>query len=185
MGESAVAAARRVRIIGYDASWPARYENEAPAVMGALGPLAIEIQHIGSTSVPGLAAKPTIDILVGARSLELDDEAVARLFELGYEYRGEMGVLGRRYFRKGRSYPRDFNVHLVVWRGALWDDYLAFRDYLRAHPQRARRYMDLKRQLVSTAGGDELAAYAEGKAAFIAKALRSAGEEAARRSRAG
>lgn len=88
----------------------------------ALAGFAVDLQHIGSTSIPGLAAKPTIDILVGARSLAINFEALSAMDSLAYEHRGELGVPGRRYFRKGRSYPRDFNVHLVVFAGQLWHD---------------------------------------------------------------
>src|SRR5438132_500659 len=129
-----------------------------------------------STSISGLAAKPTIDILVGARSLGVGEQALARMVELGYEYRGEMGVPGRRYFRKGDRYPRDFNVHIVVWGGQLWNDYLAFRDYLRAHPGRAQEYADLKRRLLATPGGAAVSDYAVGKEPFIAETLRRARE---------
>jgi GrpB-like predicted nucleotidyltransferase (UPF0157 family) len=95
--------------------------------------------------------------------------------ELGYEFRGEMGVPGRRYFRKGTSYPREFNVHVVEFDGGLWRSNLAFRDYLREHPEAIKEYGALKRRLVSKPGGGELDQYAAGKAAFIAEIVRRRG----------
>jgi GrpB-like predicted nucleotidyltransferase (UPF0157 family) len=165
----------RVLVVEYDPTWPARYEAEAALVKRALGGLQVAIEHVGSTSVPGLAAKPTIDLAAGLRTLELDSATMERLDALGYEHRGEMGVPGRRYFRKGTSYPREFNLHVVRWDGALWRDYLSFRDHLRTHPQTAKRYAERKRDL-ATASAD-LEAYGQGKRAFIAEVL----ERAARR----
>lgn len=165
-----------VRISHYDPAWPRRYEEEAARVAAALGEPAAEIEHVGSTSVPGLDAKPTIDILVGVRDLaEIDDAAVSGMERLGYELRGEMGVPGRRYFRRGETYPREFNVHVVELGGRLWREGLAFRDFLRTHPGSADAYARLKRRLVSAPGGAELDRYAAGKADFIAETLERAG----------
>jgi GrpB-like predicted nucleotidyltransferase (UPF0157 family) len=169
-----------VSLSSYDPSWPARYEREAKRVSAALGDLVIAVEHIGSTSVPGLTAKPTIDILAGIRSLEVPAEALGRMADLGYLYRGELGIPGRRYFRKGNRYPRDFNVHVVVWGGRLWNDHLAFRDYLRAHPERARDYAELKRELLAGPGGGARTEYQAGKEPFIDETLRLAAEDAAR-----
>ena len=166
--------AQRVSVASYDTSWPEQYERERPCVLSALGPLALDIEHVGSTSVRGLDAKPTIDILVGAHSLDLPESVIGRMAQIGYEYRGEMGVPGRRYFRKGHRYPRSFNVHIAIWRGQLWNDNLAFRDYLRDHPERAREYADLKRQILASPGGATLEGYSAGKASFIAETVRRA-----------
>jgi GrpB-like predicted nucleotidyltransferase (UPF0157 family) len=165
---------QRVSVVSYDASWPARYERESKRVLAALGSLALDIEHIGSTSIDGVAAKPTIDILVGAHGLEIPTHVMNQMAQVGYEYRGELGVPGRRYFRKGDRYPRDFNVHIVVWRERLWNDYLAFRDYLRDYPERAQEYSDLKQQILSSAGGATMPNYAAGKEPFIAETLRRA-----------
>lgn len=142
----------------------------------ALGARVMAIEHIGSTAIPGVAAKPTIDILVGVGTLAaIDDSAETRMAAIGYELRGEMGVPGRRYLRKGESFPRESNVHVVELGGPLWRSNIAFRDYLRAHPREAEEYGALKRKLVSTADGAEPEAYAAGKAAFIAEIARRAG----------
>jgi GrpB-like predicted nucleotidyltransferase (UPF0157 family) len=87
---------KSVRITSYDPAWPRHYDQEAPRVVAALGDLVVAIEHIGSTSIVGLDAKPTIDILVGVGGItEIDEEANARMMRLGYEFRGEMGVPGR------------------------------------------------------------------------------------------
>ena len=167
-----------VRLEPYDPIWAQRYRVEAARVGEALGSVPVAIEHIGSTAVPGLAGKPTIDIMAGTRSLELGVKAIARMEALGYELRGEMGVPGRRYFRKGRSYPREFNVHVVEIDGRLWRQNIEFRDRLRADPQLAGAYEALKRELVSSAEGSRPENYGAGKASFIAEALRAAGPDA-------
>jgi GrpB-like predicted nucleotidyltransferase (UPF0157 family) len=166
---------KHVSVVPYDADWPARYGREARALAAALGETAVGIEHIGSTSIPGLAAKPTIDILVGTGDTELSEAALRAMHSLGYEYRVEMGAPGRRYFRKGPRYPRDFNVHIVLWRGSLWHNYLAFRDYLRDHPQRAMEYAEVKQQALASHEGSLMANYATAKEPFIAETLRRHG----------
>jgi GrpB-like predicted nucleotidyltransferase (UPF0157 family) len=169
-----------VSVTSYDESWPVQYERESKKVSAALGDLVVAIEHIGSTSVPGLTAKPTIDILVGVRKLEITEQAMARMARLGYQHRGEMGIPGRQYFRKGDRYPRDFNVHVVVWGGPLWNDHVAFRDYLRAHPEWAREYAELKRELLMTPEGRDRSTYQAGKEPFIAETLKRAAGDAHR-----
>jgi GrpB-like predicted nucleotidyltransferase (UPF0157 family) len=163
-----------VRISSYDASWPRRYDEEAAELAEALGSVAIEIEHIGSTSVPGLDAKPTIDILIGTHRLEIGEEATQQMEGLGYDFRGEAGVPQRRFFRKGATFPREFNVHVVELGGRPWQEAIEFRDYFRAHPETAQAYGALKRELVSTDGGAELTNYAAGKSAFIAEIVKRA-----------
>ena len=99
---------------------------------------------------------------------------------LGYQHRGEMGVPGRHYLRKGDRYPRDFNVHVVVWGGPLWNDHVAFRDYLRTHPERAHEYAELKRELLTRPDGRDWGSYQAGKEPFIAETLRLAADDAHR-----
>ena len=129
----------------HDPRWAHLYEGEVESLAAALGPVAIE--HVGSTSVPGLAAKPTIDIAVGVRALILPEGAAAAMERLGYHYGGDLG-LPQHVFRKGERMPWRFLVHVVEHRGFMWRDFLAFRDYLRADPTEAARYEDLKRSLL-------------------------------------
>jgi GrpB-like predicted nucleotidyltransferase (UPF0157 family) len=163
---------KRVKVVPYDDDWPARFRREADALLAALGEVALGIEHIGSTSIPALAAKPTIDILIGIEHLDLPDSVLVAMQHLGYEYRGEMGVPGRRYFRKGPRYPRDFNVHMVIWHGPLWSSYVDFRDYLRDHPERAKEYAELKHQALAAPDGSLISNYGAAKEPFIAETLR-------------
>jgi GrpB-like predicted nucleotidyltransferase (UPF0157 family) len=155
----------------YDPDWPRQYLAEAERVAHALRSVLVAIEHIGSTSIPGLVGKPTVDIMVGARELDLDADIFRRMERLGYEFRGEMGVPGRRYFRKGPTYPREFNVHLVEWGGSLWHDNLLFRDYLRSHPDAAREYGALKRSTSLSSGPGS---YGDRKAPFIEQVMQRA-----------
>ena len=112
----------------------------------------VGIEHVGSTSVPGLAAKPTIDIAVGLPSIELGALRTARIEALGYSYSGDHG-LPQHVFRKGDAFPRDFLVHVIEHGGRMWCDYLRFRDHLRSHPEDAERYAALKASLLVGRGG--------------------------------
>lgn len=159
----------------HDPSYPTRYGREAAHIARALGPVAVRIEHVGSTSIRGLPGKPTIDILVGTAGAEVGPAVRQIMADLGYEHRGEMGVPGRNYFRKGATYPRGFNVHIVELDGELWNDNLLFRDYLRAHPQIAWEYAQLKERIVDAmAAQDASVAYGAGKAPFIEDVLADA-----------
>ncbi len=136
----------------YDPAWAARFETEAARIGKALGDLVIEIEHVGSTAVPGLAAQPTVDIAVGATTLELPAEAFARMAELGYDAAGEDDRPGERRFRLGPPFPREVIVHVVEWGGAAWRGFLVFRDALRADPELVREYEALKRRLLAELG---------------------------------
>jgi NAD-dependent deacetylase len=140
-------------ISDYDSSWPVLFREEAERVGEALGDLVVAVEHIGSTAVPGLAAKPVIDILAGLRSLEIGRARIAAMEVLGYEYLGELGLPGRYYFRKGEA-GSTHHVHAVEWDADQWHRHLAFRDYLRAHPDEALRYADAKRRLAAEVGHD-------------------------------
>lgn len=156
-------AAEPVVVVEYDSAWPRLYEKESARLSAALDDVLVEIEHIGSTAVPGLAAKPVIDILAGLRALELQPPRIAAMEALGYEYLGEYGIPGRLYFRKGR--PRSHHVHAVLFGSNLWERHLAFRDYLRARPDEAKSYADFKRRLAMEVEGDR-DRYTDGKDAF-------------------
>jgi NAD-dependent deacetylase len=150
----AAAAALReppLEVVDYDPDWPRRYEEEAARVRMALGADVEEMEHMGSTAVPGLAAKPVIDISVGLGRLELSPEQVEAMERLGYEYLGENGLPGRLFFRRNEAGRRTHHVHVVVLGGEHWHRHRALRDYLRAHPEEAERYAVEKRRLASTA----------------------------------
>lgn len=136
----------------YDPAWAGRFAAEAAAIKDALGSLALAIEHVGSTAVPGLMAKPTIDIAVGVNTTNLPADAVERVKARGFEDAANESMPGERRFRKGRAIPRDVIVHVVEYGGALWRDYVTFRDALRAEPQLVEEYASLKRTLLTARG---------------------------------
>jgi GrpB-like predicted nucleotidyltransferase (UPF0157 family) len=136
-----------VRLVEYDARWPALFAAERRRIRGRCGTLALRLEHVGGTSIPGMCAKPVLDIAAGRPPGTSIPEYVAGLERAGYEHRGERGVPGRQFFSRGQ--PRAYHIHLVEEGGPLWRDYLAFRDYLRAHAEAARRFGDLKRALAA------------------------------------
>ena len=151
------------RIVEYDQKWPALYEEQKAIVVAATGIVAKRVEHIGSTAVPGLGAKPIIDLMVGVSGVEDAQRQIEALEGVGYEWRGET-VPGTLYLRKAE--PRRFNLHLTQWEGEFWLDHLLFRDFLRTHPEMARQYECLKRELMSQLASDP-PAYNAAKTSFI------------------
>jgi GrpB-like predicted nucleotidyltransferase (UPF0157 family) len=171
-----MASADPVIVVPYDEAWPSLFEEEQTRIESAIGPWVEEIEHVGSTAVPGLAAKPVIDIMVGVKSLVESSILVERLVGIGYEYVPEFErVLPfRRYFRKMREGRRTHQIHLVERPNAeWWDRHLLFRDYLRVHPEAAEEYARLKYELSHRFGEDRVA-YTEAKTAFISEVVRRA-----------
>jgi GrpB-like predicted nucleotidyltransferase (UPF0157 family) len=167
--------AQPIILVEYDPSWVQKYEMEQERILDALGDcteggVLYDIAHVGSTSVPGLAAKPCLDIAARVHPLPLPDERVAALELLGYEHLGEYGIPGRHFFRKG---PHEVHLHVVSFDTEHWPRYVLFRDYLRAHPQAARRYERLKRELASKHHHDR-EAYTNGKGPLIQELERAA-----------
>ena len=160
-----------VVVVDYDPEWPLLFDRESRRVVEALGDAVADVQHFGSTAVPGMAAKPIVDILAGLRSATLREEQIIALTRLGYEYLGEAGVPGRLAFRK--RHPVAFNVAAVEWRGRLWRDNLLLRDFLRANSEEAGLYDRRKRELVA-GGVATLLRYSERKEVLVAELLRRA-----------
>ena len=161
-----------ITIHDYDPRWPALFAGERAEIANALGD-AIAIEHMGSTAVPGLVAKPIVDIIACVAHLPLSDTQVQALSAVGYEYLGESGIPGRAYFRKRE--PNPFYLHIVQYESSLWEHNLLFRDYLQAHPDEARRYGSLKRKLAGDAG-HSLLTYTDRKSRFISRTLERARE---------
>ncbi len=165
-----------VVVVPYDEAWPSLFEEERARIERAIVPRMEQIEHIGSTSVPGLAAKPVIDIMVGVRSLEDSPALVGRLEAIGYEYvpEFEQQIPFRRYFRKLRGGRRTHQIHLVERSNAeWWVRHVLFRDYLRAHPEVAEGYARLKYE-VSDRFREDRAAYTDAKTGFISEIVRRA-----------
>lgn len=152
-----------VLIVDYSPDWPAHFAAERDALAKVFYPTAVEIEHIGSTSVPGLGAKPIIDILLGAPNLLLIEEHIAQLERLGYRYVPEFEKVlpHRRYFAR-----QSFHLHAVESESTFWREHLAFRDALRSDSALAAQYLELKRRLSKTFGSNR-AGYTDAKAPFI------------------
>lgn len=158
--------ARTVEVLPYDPTWPQIYRAEVMQVLRVLGLNLVTAHHIGSTAVPGLAAKPTIDILLVVRELQALDTCSSALAALDYEAKGEHGIPGRRYFSKKEGDRHLFHIHAYAEGHADIDRHLNFRDFLIAHPGAAVDYQTLKQGLAEQFR-DAPAEYTAGKADFI------------------
>jgi GrpB-like predicted nucleotidyltransferase (UPF0157 family) len=165
-----------VVIVNYDPRWSAWFMEETVRIRAVLSQnLVTRIEHFGSTAVPGLAAKPIIDLLVGVRSLaEARQEAIAPLETLGYAYWFDNPDPERMFFVKGLppNSPRTHHIHMIEPESNLWER-LLFRDYLRQHPDAAARYAELKRHLAHCHTSDR-EAYTIGKAEYIESVMQKA-----------
>jgi GrpB-like predicted nucleotidyltransferase (UPF0157 family) len=162
-----------VRVVPHSDAWPALYAAEIARVTPLLAAVGVQLvfEHTGSTAVPGLAAKPIIDILGGLTAEEGRTAATAALERAGYVHRGEQEIPGRDFFRRGE--PRQYHLHLTRMHSAFWNDHLTFRDWLRTHPRAVTEYMTLKRQLAARFPTDR-EAYIEGKTPFVVSVLQEA-----------
>ncbi|RJO60590.1 MAG: GrpB family protein [Dehalococcoidia bacterium] len=164
---------RKVEVVPYDPAWPRSFEAETKLLADILGAELVSIHHIGSTSVPGLQAKPIIDMLAEVCNIEALDGLNERMTSVGYTPMGEYGIAGRRYFFKGSLDSHTYHLHAFAEGHPEVARHLLFRDYLRSHPQEARRYASLKESLATKFPGDT-EAYAQGKDAFIKEIDRKA-----------
>lgn len=152
-------------VVDYDPEWPALFAALKDRAASALGPFAARIEHVGSTAVPGLAAKPIIDMDVLLWREKDRPTAVAALEKIGYHHEGELGIRGREAFRWPEGEPRH-HLYLCMPGSEEFRRHVAFRDYLRSHPDLQLAYADLKRRLAERYREDR-DAYTEGKTAFI------------------
>lgn len=164
---------RPTKVVPYDAAWISRFEEAAVDLRAAFGANLVAIHHIGSTAIPGMAAKPVIDILPVLHDVDRVADAESSLSRLGYEIRGENGIPGRRYFVKESDGERVQHVHAFEAGHPAITAHLAFRDYLAAHDAAAREYAALKLHLAARHAQDR-GRYVEGKAALMAELERRA-----------
>ncbi len=157
---------REYQIADADPSWPELFEVEVARIRDALGGLAVRVDHVGSTSVPGLAAKPIIDIQTSVASMVPRDAYVEPLRSLGYRWTLDPWSDEHEYFSRDESGARACQIHVCQAGGAWERRHLAFRDWLRDHPDDATAYAALKRQL-ATQHPNDLMAYVDSKTAFI------------------
>ena len=136
----------RITIAEYDPEWADMFERQKQQLADIIGQSVKAIEHIGSTAVPGLAAKPIIDIMAGLKDFQLADIIVLKLIEQGYQYFGqyEDEIPDRRFFKKVAAGQTISHIHMVEFASEFWQRHLLFRDYLRANPDVARQYAELK-----------------------------------------
>ena len=166
-----------IEVVEYSDEWPRVFEREAEAILAACRPWVTEVHHIGSTSVPGLAAKPILDILPVAAGPAEALEAVSLMTTLGYRYRGENGIAGRFYFDRVVDGRTVMHVHVFPAGHPEVRRHLVFRDHLRTNPDVARAYERLKRELAARYR-DDRRTYTDSKGAFITGVIDAAMRDA-------
>lgn len=137
---------RKVEVLSFTKQWSEQFEAEAKLLQQIFRDEIIQIHHIGSTSVEGLSAKPIIDIMPVVKNISRVDQYNEAMRKIGYETKGENGLQGRRYFQKGGN-QRTHHVHIYEQNHPDIARHLAFRDYLKAHPNIAKEYGNLKEEL--------------------------------------
>lgn len=156
---------RIIKVVPYNSNWKDEYIKELEKLKNIFKDEIIEIHHIGSTSIPGIYAKPTIDIIIGVKDIDKIDSYNEGMRKLGYEAKGENGIKDRRFFIKGR-YKRTHHVHIFQVGDPEIKKHLNFRDYMIAHPEDAKEYEDLKKGLAKKFRYNN-EAYCNGKDSFI------------------
>ncbi|QDH71469.1 GrpB family protein [Marilutibacter alkalisoli] len=164
-----------VELHSYDASWPQAFEVERDRLLFLFPGIFMDIQHIGSTAVPGLIAKPVIDILAGVQSITVAERLAPSLCRSGYATSTEFNesLSDRKWFMRWANGRRTHHLHLVVHDGPVWHKRLKFRDALRSDPELAAKYAALKTRLAATHPRDR-EAYTDAKAEFVGAIVREA-----------
>ena len=156
-------------VVDYDPAWPERFKERHRRVMTAVGSIALAVEHVGSTAVPGLAAKPIIDMDVVVSSGSHVPQVIERLAQLGYEHRGDLGITGREAFSSPADLPPHW-LYVVVSGSKSHLDHLEFRDYLREHPNEADQYAAKKREVAHLLKTDR-EAYVRAKGVLVEEML--------------
>ncbi len=162
-----------IEVVDYDPLWPRIYEQLYTFLWPAISDVAIAIEHVGSTAVPGLAAKPIIDIDIVSANDEKTSICITRLADLGYEHRGDLGIRGREAFLQPPTKPRH-HLYLCVSGSQALANHLAVRDYLRKHPSEAHIYGAMKIELAAKFF-DDIDGYIGAKTEFLVEILRKTG----------
>jgi GrpB-like predicted nucleotidyltransferase (UPF0157 family) len=165
-----------VRVVPYRREWPALFAREAARLRALLGASAFAVEHVGSTSIEGMDAKPIIDLLVAVESLRGAEVWIPELEAVGYEFRPDEAVPDRLFFAKGPRRLRTHHLSLAEPTSEFYAQKLLFRDFLRRDAEAREEYRALKRRL-ARAHPEDRAAYTEGKRAFVERILSSAAAE--------
>lgn len=167
----------KVIVVEYDPLWPEIFMEERERVFKVLGERALSIEHIGSTAVPGLGAKPIIDMMVGVSDAEEGNECQRLLYDVGYtDVTREPEELDWYYCLGKGPHSVGFHLHLMRHGSGFWRRHLLFRDYLREHPETSRKYYEMKKSLAEEHGTNRLC-YTEAKTDFIESVVAKAKEE--------
>lgn len=157
----------QVKLVPYDPEWKGLFEEEKELLLKHFGDKIIAIEHIGSTAIPGMSAKPIIDMNVAVSSLDDIDVFIQELPKLGYEYIPERRFTDRQFFPKGPAENRTHHLNLVeITSETGWRNQLLFRDYLINHPEAREAYQQLKQDLAEKYA-DNRDKYTERKGAFV------------------
>jgi|SRR5690554_3258571 len=166
-------ASGKVMLSPYNEKWKKLYNKEEKLLRAALGDLIIDIQHVGSTSIPGLIAKPIIDIAIGVNTLETGEKCIVPLGRIGYEYKQDAGIPGRHFFAKGSKDCRTRYLHIEQINSQIWKNHIYFRDYLRKHNYLVYEYARLKVKIADKYK-DDRETYTLEKSVFIQKVMEKA-----------
>lgn len=164
-----------VKVVPYSFNWKEIYKEEEKLLYHLLGETAIDIQHVGSTSIEGLDSKPIIDIAVGVKSLDDVDKHRNLLEANGYQFRDNAGIEGRVMFAKGREDLRTHYLHIEIINGELWKNHICLRDYLRLNKKSVEEYSKLKKNLAAKYTNDR-GSYTNAKNEFINSILKKVKE---------
>ena len=167
---------KTVKLVPYSQEWPEIFEKEKALILRAIGEQVADVQHIGSTSVPGLYAKPIIDIAAGVHSLDVEGRMCTKPLErIGYVCKNDAGVPGRIFFSKGREDLMTHHLDVVEYGGIAWNNYIRFREYMRSHKKAREEYAKLKKALAGKFANDR-DSYTAKKEEFIKRILLLAGK---------
>jgi len=165
-----------VKLAPYTDQWKDEFNKEKALLSSTVGNYVLAIEHVGSTSIEGLDAKPIIDIAMGVKSLNAVNDFRRSLEAIGYNYRGNGGIEGRVLFAKGSEELRTHHLHIEILNGGIWKNHIYFRDYLRLHREYINEYSNLKNEL-ALKFADDRSAYTKEKDKFISMVLEKAREE--------
>ena len=167
---------KTVKLFSYSPKWTKNFEKEKKILRDILGDKVIDIQHIGSTAIPELLAKPIIDILIAVSDLKRVKGLIRALKKIDYEYEEDEGGPDRLFFAKGDEAKITHHLHFVRINSRAWKDNLLFRDYLRKHKEIVGKYADLKRELIKKFPKDR-ESYLSGKVEFIEAVIKKSKKE--------
>lgn len=166
----------KVTLSNYSDLWPQEFEKDRHRILALLGDKVKQIEHVGSTSIPGMAAKPIIDIAVAVEDFSIiDDGAIALLNQIGFEYVPKEEFPNRLFFRRGEWGNGTHHLHVYEYKSEEWKNIILFRDFLIKHPDVSAKYLDLKRELAELCPDRQT--YTFRKAPFIQSILAQANEE--------